>query len=57
MKVICTERQKEMIIDNFSDIEGNCLIGQARQAICGENLFDCKKCLRKNIEWEIKNED
>lgn len=49
MKIQCTEKEKELLIDVFM---GSCIC-PFKSAHCSEGNV-CRACLEKNIKWQIK---
>ena len=52
MKIECTSKEKELLIDIFVD-SGFCHFDFTY--CCNGNL--CKECYEQNIEWKIKEGD
>ena len=52
MKIICTQEEKEWLIEAIMNSDSHCFFVEDYSYMnCGDN---CKDCLYKKIEWEIK---
>ena len=57
MKIICTQSQKELLIECLKD-SPKCLFGQDIECPPMEELnggWCGNKCIEENIEWEIED--
>lgn len=52
MKIICTQEEKEWLIEAIMNSDEHCFFVEDHSYMnCGDN---CRDCLCKKIEWEIK---
>jgi len=54
MKIICTEDQKQLIVEALAS-SYNCFL--PRDMVRCKNADSCSECLEKNIEWQIEKGD
>ena len=54
MKIECTKKAKENIINRVTFSRDCCILGVPAGVKCGN---DCRKCLEENIEWVVTDNE
>lgn len=55
MKIICTEREKKILISAIRDSTICTFLN--REERCTDQGWDCDECVEKSIEWDVRGGD